>query len=171
MNWEAMTAIAETAGVIGVIISIVYLSLQIRHRNQASWDATFKSTLALSISSHHEMIEGDNGKAIIHGLLNYEDLQGREKLIFDSVIASWFMVVASALFSKGLGFFDDEHTETLSNILHSRFFPYSGIHAWWRESKGIFSTEAQNWFEKEMAKSDMSQDFFRIKTAGQPSAD
>ncbi len=170
MNWEAITAIAQTAGVIGVIISIVYLSIQIRHSNQASWDATFKSTLALSISSHHEMIEGDNGETIIRGLLNYENLQGREKLIFDSVISSWFTVVASALFSKGLGFFDDEHTETLRNILHSRFFPYSGIHSWWQESKGIFSTEAQLWFEKEMAEADMSQDFFRIKEAGGPSS-
>ena len=170
MNWEAMAAIAETAGVIGVVISIVYLSTQVRRSNQASWDATFKSTLALSISSHHEMIEGDNGDVVIRGLLNYEDLQGREKLIFDSVIASWFTVVASALFSRGLGFFDDEHTKTLSNILHSRFFPYSGIHSWWRESKDMFSTETQNWFESEMAKADMSKDFFKIKDARQSSA-
>ena len=164
MNWEAITALAETAGVIGVVISIVYLGIQVRQSNQASWDAAFKNTLALSISSHHEMIEGENGDAIINGLLNYEELQGREKLIFDSVIASWFTVVASALFSKGLGFFDDEHTKTLGNILHSRFFPYSGIHSWWQESKGIFSADAQNWFEQEMAKADMSRDFFRIKT-------
>lgn len=58
MNWEAITAMAETAGVIGVILSIVYLSIQVRHSNQVSADAAFKNTLALSISSHHEMIEG-----------------------------------------------------------------------------------------------------------------
>lgn len=163
MNWEAVTAVAETIGVAGVIISIVYLSIQVRHSNQVAADAAFKNTLELSISSHHEMIEGDNGDAIIKGLLHYEELKGREKLVFDSVMASWFTVVASALFSKGLGFIDDEHAKTLGNILHSRFFPYSGIHSWWRESKDIFSSEAQRWFEEEMSKADMNADFFRIK--------
>ena len=58
MNWEAVTAIAESIGVIGVIVSLVYLAIQVRHSNQVAEDAAFKSTLELSISSHHEMIEG-----------------------------------------------------------------------------------------------------------------
>lgn len=165
MNWEAVTAIAESIGVIGVIVSLVYLAIQVRHSNQVADDAAFKTTLELSISSHHEMIEGANGDAVIKGLVDYEELKGREKLVFDSVMASWFTVVASALFSKDLGFIDDKHTETLANILRTRFFPYSGIHAWWAESKGMFSPEAQSWFEGEMSKADMSADFFRIKAS------
>lgn len=163
MNWDAIIAIAEALGVVGVIVSIVYLSIQVRHRNQVAEANAFRNTLALSISSHHEMIEGKHGDAVIKGLLNYEDLRGRDKLVFDSVITSWFTVVASALFSKGLGFFDEEHLETLSYILRSRFFPYSGIHSWWQESKGVFSPEAQSWFEQEMSKADMATDFYGIK--------
>ena len=165
MNWEAIAAIAEALGVIGVIVSIVYLSIQVRHSNQVSEDAAFKNTLALGISSHHEMIEGANGNAVIKGLINYEELSGHEKLVFDSVITSWFTVVASALFSRELGFIDDKHTETLGNLLRSRFFPYRGIHSWWRESKEIFSPEARRWFEEQMSNADMASDFYGIKSS------
>ncbi len=166
MNWEAIVAIAEALGVVGVIVSIVYLSIQVRHRNQVAEANSFRNTLTLSISSHHEMIEGENGDVVIEGLLNYEDLSGREKMVFDSVITSWFAVVASAHFSKGLGFFDEKHLETLSYILRSRFFAYTGIHSWWQESKGVFSPEAQRWFEQEMSKADMAADFYGIKGGG-----
>ena len=165
MNWDAIAAIAEALGVIGVIVSIVYLSIQVRHSNQVSEDAAFKNTLALGISSHHEMIEGANGDVVIKGLLNYEALSGREKLVFDSVVTSWFTVVASALFSRDVGFIDEKHTETLGSTLRARFFPYRGIHSWWRESKDIFTPEAQRWFEAEMSKADMDSDFYGIKGA------
>ena len=36
MNWDAIGAIAELAGAIGVIASLVYVETQIRHNTRAS---------------------------------------------------------------------------------------------------------------------------------------
>ncbi|MCG8504897.1 MAG: hypothetical protein MI755_09845 [Sphingomonadales bacterium] len=164
MNWEAIGAIGETLGAAGVIVTLVYLALQIRLSNRDAEAASFKNTLALSISSFHEMIKGENGDVIMNGLLDYDDLAGREKLVFDNVMNSWFTVIASALFARERDLVDDEGTENLSYLLRTRFFPYSGIHAWWSESKEMFRPEARRWFEQEMSKADMESDFYGIRS-------
>ena len=164
MNWDAIAAIAEVIGVVGIIVSIVYLGIQVRQSNQVAEDASFKNTLALGISSFHEMIEGKNGDVIMNGLLNYDELRGRDKLIFDNVMNLWFTVIESALVSLDLDLIDEETTANLSYILRTRFFPYSGIHSWWSESKEMFPPEARRWFEQEMSKADMDADFYGIKS-------
>ena len=164
MNWEAIGAIGESLGAAGVIVTLVYLAVQIRDSNRVAENASFENKLALSISSFHEMIEGEHGNVIMSGLLNYDNLTGRKKLVFDNVMISWFTVIALALFSRDRGLMDDESTENLSCILRTRFFPYRGIHSWWSESKELFRPEARQWFEQEMSKADMESDFYGIKS-------
>ncbi len=164
MNWEAIGAIGETLGAVGVIATLAYLAVQIRHSNRDAEDASFNNTLALAISTFHEMIEGDNGDVIMDGLLNYEELTGRKKLVFDNVMYSWFTVIALALFLKERDLVDEESAENIGYILRTRVFPYSGIHSWWSESKDLFRSEARRWFEQEMAKADMESDFYGIKS-------
>lgn len=59
---------------------------------------------------------------------------------------------------------DEESAENRGFTLRTRFSPYSGIHAWWSESKEFFRPEARQWFEQEMAKADMESDFYGIKS-------
>lgn len=164
MNWEAIGAIGETLGAAGVIATLVYLAVQIRDSNRVAEDASFENKLALGIASIHEMIKSEHGDVVMKGLLYYDELRGREKLIFDNVMNSWFTMIALALFSRERDLMDDESTENLGFILRTRFFPYSGIHAWWSESKELFRPEARQWFEQEMAKADMESDFYGAKS-------
>ena len=164
MNWEAVGAIGESLGAAGVIVTLVYLALQIRLSNRDAEAASFKNTLALSISSFHEMIKGDNGGVIMKGLLDYGALAGRDKLVFDNVMKSWFTVIASALFARERDLVDEEGTENLGYLLRTRFFPYDGIRAWWSDSRKMFRPEARRWFEQEMSKADMASDFYGIRS-------
>ena len=163
MNWEAIGAIGETLGAVGVIATLVYLAVQIRDSNRVAEDASFENKLALGIASFHEMIKGGHGDVVMKGLLTYGELRGREKLVFDAVMNSWFTVIALALFSRDRDLMDDESTENLGFALRTRFFPYSGVHAWWSESKELFRPEARQWFEQQMAKADMESDFYGTK--------
>ena len=51
MNWDAIGAIGELAGAIGVIITLVYLSLQIRSSTKAT-----ESQIHVSLSSEMERL-------------------------------------------------------------------------------------------------------------------
>jgi len=43
MNWDALGAIAEICGAIGVIVTLVYLSVQLRQNTKGMRSATFES--------------------------------------------------------------------------------------------------------------------------------
>ena len=164
MNWDAIAAIAEVIGVVGIVVSIIYLGIQVRHSNQVAEDASFKTTFGLGMSVYLEMIEGENVDVVMSGLLNYDELRGREKMIFDNVMTCWFGVAESALLAQDLDIAGDQTADTLMFAFRTRFFPYTGIHSWWSEAKGLYPPEVQQWIKREVDKSDMSDDFYGIKT-------
>ena len=51
MNWDAVGAVAEVVGALGVIISLVYLALQIRQSN-----STDKLTATLSLQESYNQV-------------------------------------------------------------------------------------------------------------------
>lgn len=56
MTWEAAAAIAETAGAIGVIASLIYVPIQVRNENRASAVAAkLESTKLLSSASYFQL--------------------------------------------------------------------------------------------------------------------
>ncbi len=58
MNWEAMGAIGETVGAIGVILSLVYLALQIRHSSEQTRINTksVQATAYQQLIDHHSVL-------------------------------------------------------------------------------------------------------------------
>ena len=46
MNWDAISAVAESVGALGVIITLVYLAAQIRSNTKAVRSATYDSFVA-----------------------------------------------------------------------------------------------------------------------------
>ncbi len=45
MNWEAIGAIGEIAGAIGVIVTLMYLAIQLRQNTNASQVAAIQSSM------------------------------------------------------------------------------------------------------------------------------
>ena len=60
MNWEAIGAMSEAVGVLGVIISLIYLASQIRQNRKAVHAATAHS-LAMQIGSFCDPFLADPG--------------------------------------------------------------------------------------------------------------
>ena len=56
MNWEALSALGEIAGAMAVIVTLVYLSVQIRQNTKASRVAAVQAGSGLFLSAqgrHH----------------------------------------------------------------------------------------------------------------------
>ena len=163
MNWDAVSAIAEVVGVIGIVVSIGYLAMQIRQSNRVAEDGAFKNTLGLGLAATSQFIDGEHKDIFVKGLVSFDELSGREKLVFDWVLSDWFTVVESALFSNSMDLVSDENTENLAFILRTRFLPYEGVLSWWAGAKGIFPSTMHEWVEQEIGKTDMQSDYYGIK--------
>jgi hypothetical protein len=163
MNWDAITAIAEIIGVIGIIVSIIYLGSQVRQGNAVAEDNSFQAVVSLAQNSLKSMSEIENREIMMKGLLNYESLSGSDKLVFDSLMFGIFSTVEGAILSNEMELLHSQHTDGASFFLRSRLFPYKGTLSWWSDSKELFGTEVQDWMETQMEKSDINSDYFGIK--------
>ena len=92
MNWDAIGAIAETLGAVGVIASLVYLATQIRH----SRDQMSQNTRAMQAGAHQLYEQGvsslimdavripDFHRVLSQGWINFEELDAEDAFRFNS---------------------------------------------------------------------------------------
>jgi hypothetical protein len=163
LSWDAIGSLAEVVGALGVILSLLYLAVQIRHGLTTAEDTATKEIIASVVVQLNAMAEESNRSAIIRGLIDYRNLSGDEKLTFDSLMTSLLMIVSSSYMSNRANLLTDELFRGWSGYLQPRLFPYPGMREWWGESKGVFIPEMQAWVDKEFSKADRNQDYWGIK--------
>jgi hypothetical protein len=163
MNWDAIGSIAEVVGALGVIFSLLYLAVQIRHGLTAAEDTATKEVVASVVVQLNAMAEGSNRSSITRGLIDYRNLSGDEKVTFDSLMTSLLMIVSSSFMSNKANLLTDELFSGWSGYLQPRLFPYPGMREWWDESRNVFIPEMQAWVDEEFAKADTNLDFWGIR--------
>ena len=83
MNWDAVGAIAEFAGALAVIITLIYLSYQLRQSNQiAKAEAIREVTNTYGFHTEHLHTPGLNDLSV-RGFADFEGLTAEEKAKFN----------------------------------------------------------------------------------------
>jgi len=163
MNWDAIAAVSDAVGAIAVVVSLLYLSTQIRHGTKTAEDSAFRDIFATLTGHIDTMIEPPNREVILKGLSDYQSLAGEEKFTFDGVFVMLVTLVESTVISNAAELVKDETMENFGFYLRTRYFAYQGARDWWNDSKAIYIPELQTWFDQMIAKADPNSDFWGIK--------
>ena len=80
MNWEAIGAVAELTGAVGVIASLVYLATQIRQNTRSLRATAYRDMVDMLVSST-EFVSSDKGltRVLMKGLGDLDSLEGAEE--------------------------------------------------------------------------------------------
>ena len=93
MNWEAIGAVGETIGAIAVIISLIYLALQVRSGTRAlktgNRDSSFQSLIEFNNSL---ATDPDLGYIFQSGCHDYQSLEERERARLMHLLYSFFKI-------------------------------------------------------------------------------
>jgi hypothetical protein len=148
MNWDAIGAIAELLGAIGVIASLVYLATQIRQsREQMS-----QNTQALRAGTYqqfrHEIYEALHGymkvpgfsQTVLSGRADFHQLDDEEALVFRFWVAGLMGGYDNAYYQYRMGLLDEERWQTQRAAVVS-FLASPGIAQLWRASQLNVSLE------------------------------
>ena len=82
MNWDAIGAIGEVVGAAAVVVSIVYLAVQIR-QNTSSTKSAVESEIALALANAaFEGADGPIPEIMFRGLGDFDKLNDEEKARF-----------------------------------------------------------------------------------------
>jgi len=138
MNWDAIGAIAELLGAVGVIASLVYLAGQIRHSREQMGQNTQALQASGNQQFHHEINSlitptwQDEGLAnlISRGHADYNELSDDDVLRFDTWLSQVMITFENSHYHYRIGMLDKD----LWNINLAQLtaqFRSPGVAQWW----------------------------------------
>lgn len=128
MDWNAVGAVAELAGAIAVVISLVYLARQIRHNTESVRLQTFQAIIDRTAAMNSRTSDAHVAQVIARGRKSYLDLSEADRITFDYYMHERLLVHESALA------FGHLLKPEIRDVVHEnlrRYFRYSGVREWW----------------------------------------
>ena len=147
MNWDAISAVAELLGAIGVIVSLVYLAVQIR-RNTRTQKRTNLGDIATELATTVRCTATDPELAslLLRGYADLDSLDPIERYRFDTFLYAFIANFERALFDAREGDYPEEMLvpmrATIAGSLGS-----DGGRVWWEQRRNWFTTFGQQSIE------------------------
>jgi hypothetical protein len=141
MNWEAVSAVAELIGVLVVVISLIYVALQVRQNTQTVRAGTELETGRLWSELHSRMAHSpDMADIWDKGHTNADELTTTEKRKFIWFVAEYFFLVESLFRQREAEYLSKEswtqHRATAAGMLLNPL-----ISSWWESGVSPYSAE------------------------------
>ena len=148
MNWDVASSIGEIVGSIAVVISLVYVALQIRHANKQSEMDSLRHTWDGLNQICDRMSESKETASIINrGRESFQSLDDDERLMFEHIhlrllntMESWYLQVVQTSTPgpyrdsqitniEGIvaGYIDHPGTRELWDSLRPYYVPIAGL--------------------------------------------
>ncbi len=148
MNWEAIGAVGEAVGAIGVVATLAYLAVQIRQNTGATRAASHHAVIeALNQGNLAQAQDAELAQIFVSGLKDRGVLTEVERQRFDSLCLAYFHVFDSLWYSAKVG--TAERDLLLSE---EKGFVYlmdsPGVYDWWEANPYAFSPEFRNYMEE-----------------------
>ena len=148
MNWDAIGAIAELLGAIGVIASLVYLATQIRHSREQMGE----NTRALQAGAYQQMEESvyrvvmDDlripglERIIRLGMADIEQLSEEDMFRWSRWIFLRLRAFDNAHYQFRMGMQDEDRWQ-ISRLDLEMFLQMPGVVQWWKATPSTLSPE------------------------------
>lgn len=148
MNWEALGAIANLLAAIGVVATLIYLSIQIRQNTKAVRSSSIQNLVQSFSATAQAAVENEQiiplllkGNAGADALTEVE----RARLHF------WFIMTfrrfEGVYFQRDLGIVDADVIEGFERS-HMAVLASKSAQEWWANSKDIFNSGFVSYVEK-----------------------
>ncbi len=129
MNWNIITAVASVIGVIGGLISVVFLILEVRRNAQAIEGATVQSLM--SFEKDVFALIANNAALYVKGSAGLSKLTAVEKLSYDRIVGVQMSLTYSAYVQFQNQLIDDEVWDAYFNALQ-KYMEKPGFHESWK---------------------------------------
>jgi len=150
MNWNAIGAIGEIVGALAVVVSVVYLAVQIR-TNTRSQRSTIHHSLHEEMVSRMMAVAQDDALAekLLKAERSYDDLTIVEKTQIESFVRAVFRGFENGFLQHQRGFFDAENIAGMDEAIRRNVRP-AYFEGWWTRNRALFHADFQRKVEELM---------------------
>ena len=129
LDWTAITGIASVIGVIGGLVSVVFLILEIRRNAQAIEGATVQSLM--SFEKDVFALVANNAVLYLKGSAGLAKLTAAEKLTYERIVSVQMSLTYSAYVQFQQQLIDDEVWDAYFNALNE-YMKAPGFYESWK---------------------------------------
>ena len=143
MSIEALGNIGDFIGGIGVIVTLIYLAVQIRQNTIATRTDSYQAVITSASDWSREMsVNAEIADILLRGGREYETLEPLEKMRFSLAMSSFFRNMENLHSKFRNGAVDADVWSGWANRTHS-FLTGPGTRRWWERNAAAFSPEFQ----------------------------
>ena len=150
MNWDAIGALSEMIGAIAVVITLVYLAIQIR-----------QNTRAIRLDTGHDvaeeyrdifalMAQKEGLAELVHrAAIDHESIVGADKVRYYALNSNFIRALENAYFQFNEQALDQKHWSGMKRML-TDYAQLPAFREYWPNRKHWFSKEFQAFMEREI---------------------
>jgi hypothetical protein len=166
MNWDAIAAIAELLGALGVIGSLVYLAGQVRSSGDQARQAAIQSVVNKMSTVWNQLAAESTGDLWVRGSRGMSHLEDEtERVRFSAFLFSVFQPYEELYHYHRNGLVDDWTWESISSTCLA-LMGTPGFADWWELRGDWFSSAFQEYASATLAKVPGYRRFSSQRSAG-----
>lgn len=152
MNWEAISAVGEIVGAIAVIVTLIYLAIQVRDSVRASRSAAVTDATTAMQAWYLEVgSDPQTARVFLDGMKNPASLSSHDQFQFVMLVHAAFLGFQRSYFLSRAGTLDVELRDSIGTAVHA-VNQLPGVHMYWKQRKSYFQPEFIAWIEDLLAR-------------------
>lgn len=138
---ETLGNLGDFVGGLGVLVSLVYLAVQIRQNTVATRADSYQDAVAAANEWSREVgARPEVCQMLIDGFGDYDGLPDLEKMQFNLLMASYFRNMENLHAKYASGVIDEQVWQGWANRLRV-FLDAPGVAAFWRDNRSAFAAD------------------------------
>ena len=150
MNWEAIGAVGEVLGALGVIATLGYLAVQIRLNTRVVRTSNFQNLMSANKSFTSAIAENEDVADIYQrGLVSFNQLSDTEQIRFNMLISEPFTSAQLSYQLNKRGLIDEllyEGHQASTALL----FAAPGVREWWSKNKTWYHADFREFMDQKL---------------------
>jgi hypothetical protein len=163
MSLEQLGLIADIVSAIAIVITLVYLALQIKDSSRSSRSAAVTDATTAMQAFYQEL--GSNpatSKLFLEAVTNPDALSQQDQFQYLMLMHSCFLGFQRSFFLAREGTLDVDLRDSIGTAMHA-VNRMPGMHLYWRQRKAYFQPEFVEWVEGLLAREPLGDmDAYRI---------
>ncbi len=151
MPLEQLANIAEVFGVLVVAITLIFLTVQMRHNTRATKSATANESVSTVTAWYRELGNSEQSSALFYNAMADPEAQTPEEWVqFVLLVHALFIVFQNSYYLAREGTLDDRINQSLIEVIVG-VKDQPGFQLFWRQRRAIFFPEFQNYIDTNMS--------------------
>ncbi len=137
MNTEQLQNWLQIAGLSGVILSLIFVGLEIQQSRQIAIADVYQQRTALVMQAQTSNFSPEQYIAARRKREAGEEIDSSDQVILDTALDVWFAYHENSQFQNQLGLLSDEHWETGRNHIR-QFMRRDRNRTWWKGNRDVY---------------------------------